>query len=150
MTTSPPKPRPRSADPDGLTLRQRRFVQELPLAKSATEAAIKAGYANSSEAAKVRASENVTKSNIAAAIQAQNEAATSAKVMTLLRRKERLSALAEPDPEHPDPIKAIDTLNRMESVYIDRSEVKSAAVIVLVVKGFGGEDDEKDVPDGEA
>ena len=128
--------------PRPLTLKQRRFVQELPLARSQTEAAIKAGYSPGANAT-VRASELVRNSNVAPAIQAAQEAATSEKVMSVLRRKERLSHLAEPDPEHPDPIHAIDLLNRMESLYVDRSEVKSAAVVVLEVRHFGGEDDEK-------
>ena len=32
-------------------------------------------------------------------------------------RKQRLSKLAELDPEHPDPVKAIDVLNRMDRIY---------------------------------
>ena len=116
MTTPSKKPR-------DLTPRQRRFVQELPLARTPTEAAIKAGYSNASEAAHVRAAELVRHSTVGLAIQAQHQAATSEKVMSQLKRKERLSELAIPDPEHPDPVDAIRELNRMERVYDDRAPV---------------------------
>lgn len=56
-----------------LTLKQKRFVEALPTAKSQAEAARLAGYSDASEAAKVRASELVTNSNVIQAIEAQNE-----------------------------------------------------------------------------
>lgn len=40
-------------------------------------------------------------------------------IMSTLKRKQRLSKLAEADPEHPDPVRAIAELNRMERVYGD-------------------------------
>ena len=139
---APKKPRSSTAlGPDGLTIKQRKFVNEFPLATSQTDAAIKAGY-SPIVAAEV-GSQNLRNSKIAAALSAQNEAATSEAVMSLLKRKERLSKLALPDPEHPDPIKAIDTLNRMERVYGDPADAaKGTSVIVLVVTGFGGGDEE--------
>ena len=119
----------------GLTLKQQRFVQELPTASSQKDAALKAGY--SPAGAKVEASLALTKPNVLAALAAQNQATTSEKVMSLLKRKERLSRLAEPDPEHPDPMRAIDILNRMESVYIEKAQVEQR--IEIVVHGFFGE-----------
>ena len=108
-------------NPDGLTPKQRRFVLELPFAKSQTEAAIKAGYSPGPQAS-VRASELVRNSNVLPAIQAQQEAASSAKVMSALKRKERLSRLAIPDPEHPDPVAAIKELNRIEGIGLPRGD----------------------------
>lgn len=100
-----------------LTVKQRRFVQALPTAVSATQAALAAGY--SPKAAAESASDTLKKPYIQAALAKQ--ARLTGGVMTLLKRKERLSELALPNPEHPDPVAAIKELNHMESVGLDRS-----------------------------
>ena len=111
------KPRP-------LTLKQQAFVQERILSKSGTEAAMKAYDIPPTDKnmAAVIASQNLRKPAVAEAIAEYTAAATSEKVMSILRRKERLSSLAEPDPEHPDPVAAIKELNRMESIGLPREK----------------------------
>ena len=67
--TASRKPRP-------LTLKQQAFVRALPLSKSAKEAAIKAGYSNSSpHVPESMASENMRKPEILAALETQIAAA---------------------------------------------------------------------------
>mgnify|MGYP001583286490 CR=1 FL=1 len=112
-------------DPDGLTLKQRRFVQELPLAKSATEAAIKAGYGSGKHenAAHVRAYETVRKPAVAKAIAEMQEKTMSAAIATLIERKEALSRVLREPESGPYPVQSViaasDQLNRMERVYGD-------------------------------
>ena len=123
---------PTPKGPDGLTLRQRRLVHELPLAPSQAEAGRRAGYSDKSQGAKVIVSQTLTKPNVQKAIAELQEKTTSALVMSLLQRKERLSELAEADPEHPDPVKAIAELNRMERVYGPEQPTTPQPVITYV------------------
>ncbi len=44
-----------------------------------------------------------------------------AAILNVVERKERLSRLAQSDPDHPDPVAAIKELNRMESIGIAKS-----------------------------
>jgi phage terminase small subunit len=62
-------PEPQKRKPRKPTLKQQRFIDALPTAKSQTEAAVIAGYPKN--AAKVRASENVSKSNLKPLIEAK-------------------------------------------------------------------------------
>ena len=105
--TSPRKPRP-------LSQKRQRLIKELPTASSITEAGRKAGF--SPRTAYLSAHRAIQNDTVAAAIEQQNALATSENVMSLIRRKERLSELAIPDPEHPDPVRAIAELNRMERI----------------------------------
>ena len=119
-----------------LTLKQRRFVEALPTAKSFKDAAIQAGYSISSpHMPEVIGSENMRKPEIKAAlVELGMDASKFAAVLSIAKRKERLSRLAEPDPEHPDPMRAIDLLNRMESLYVDRTQGEVTHRLELVVK----------------
>ena len=132
-------------DSDGLTILQRKFVNAFPLATSATEAAIKAGYSNVANGAEVMASENLRKPIIKAALSAQNEAAASAAIATLRERKERMSEfLRKPVPEGPVApqviIAASDQLNRMERVYGDPVVKEGDTHNTLVLQGFSVEE----------
>ena len=137
MAISKPIPKlPRQPRPP--TLKQTRFAQRLPFVPSATDAAMETydiPPANRNMAG-VIASQNLRKPAVQAVIAELQEKTTSAKVMSLLQRKERLSRLALPDPEHPDPIRAIDTLNRMESVYVDKSLNLNATLDLTELAGF--------------
>ena len=121
MTT---KPRP-------LSLKQQRFVQALPSAKSATDAARIAGYSNTGATATVKASQLVRNVNVRQALAAQQQAAETAGILSLSQRKLRLSQLASRDPDHPDPVRAIAELNRMERVYDDRPSGDTFNTVVL-------------------
>ena len=77
----------------GLTLKQQRFVQALPTAKSAKAAAIDAGYAP--ERAVVTASENVRKCNVALAIAEEQAKVESQVQMTRQEWEKRLQREAD-------------------------------------------------------
>lgn len=113
-----------------LTLKQRRFVQELPLARSQTEAAIKAGY--SPRVAREVGSENLAKPHVAAAVSALVAKAEGTAIATVVERKGILSTILRDKLPGPYPVQAViaasDQLNRMDSLYIDRS----AAVTVHI------------------
>jgi len=109
-----------------LTLKQQRFVNELPLASSATEAAIKAGYsASTHHVAESLASKTLSNVEVQKALASIQNAATSQTIATVSERKERLSSfLRAAKPENVavhDAISASDQLNRMENLYISKS-----------------------------
>ena len=126
-------PKPRSP-----TLKQRRFVHELPLAPSATQAAQLAGY--SPKSARVIASENLTKPAIIAAIAELQDKTERSTIATLVERKERLTTILRDDYKGPifarDVVAASDQLNRMESVYVDKSLSLNANVDLTDLEGF--------------
>lgn len=127
-----------SRPPGYLTLRQRRLVEALPTSQSATEAARKAGYSPTSAAES--ASQSLRLSNVKAAlVEIGMDASKFAAVLSLAKRKERLSKLAEPEPEHPDPMRAIDLLNRMDNLYVTRVDQRSIGHLVVHIVPFGGE-----------
>ena len=121
---------PKASKPRPLTPKQRRFVQELPLAKSAGEAAIKAGYdisraSDPDNMAQHIASENVRNPRIAAALQTRFAEMAAPTIATEIERKELLTASLRgvlPPAERPEltpelRLKASDQLNRMERIY---------------------------------
>ena len=95
-----------------------RFAQILPAGIAAGETqeqiAIKAGYSPAS--ARTSASLNMRKPEVLAPLLRIQDAATSKDVLSLLKRKERLSRLALNNHDT-DPVRAIAELNRMERVY---------------------------------
>ncbi len=119
MAISPDKP---------LTPKLARLVEKLPTAPSQTQAGIDAGFGNGTNraSAAVQVTEALKKPNVQAALEAQNEATRSETIADVKERKERLSAfLRNADPTKADvrqAISASDQLNRMENLYIQRSE----------------------------
>ena len=112
----------KASKPRPLTLKQRKFVEALPLSNSATEAAIKAGYSNSSEAASVRATELVRNSRVVPAIVAAQQALAGAAIADARERKTWLSkVLRNVNADEPQTtqagLAASDQLNRMERIY---------------------------------
>lgn len=127
------KPVPASK-PRKLTLKQRRFVEKLALASSGTDAAMQTYDIHGKNVYNIAAeiaSQNLKKPAVAAAIAEINDASKYATIMSLVKRKERLSKLAESEPEHPDPIRAIDLLNKMEQIYGEREEKGSPTHIEI-------------------
>lgn len=51
-------------------------------------------------------------------------------------RRQRLSKLAELDPEHPDPVKAIDILNKMDKLYAPEGAVAATIHITFTDISF--------------
>src|ERR1035437_3654608 len=82
----------------GLTAKQDRFVQEFLVDLNATQAAIRAGY--SPKTARVMAAENLTKPDIARAIEAAMVARADRLRITQDRALDELSTLAFSDISH--------------------------------------------------
>lgn len=106
-----------------LTLKQRRFVEALPLSNSATEAAIKAGYSSTGESPMVEASRTLRIAKVAEAIEKQQQALNAPGIATQIERKTWLSkVLRKVNLDEPQPVQAglaaSDQLNRMESLYV--------------------------------
>ena len=119
-TRPPGKSRP-------LTLKQQRFVNALPTAKSATQAAIIAGYSTSSpDVAKSAGCEVLTSPYVQAAIEAQNAAIQRKSIADAVERKETLTEILRDKLPGPYPVAAVidasDQLNRMENLYVTRSQ----------------------------
>jgi phage terminase small subunit len=132
------KPSVKDLSQDGLTEKQRRFVEAYTgeAHGNATESARLAGYAGNDVTLGQVGAENLKKPQIAAAIQAALEPIRKAAIMTRERRQELLSKFAEgddptalaDDPEAPfipvkDRIKAIEVLGKMQGDFVEKREV---------------------------
>ncbi|MHA2064284.1 MAG: terminase small subunit [Candidatus Thorarchaeota archaeon] len=103
-----------------LTERQRKFV--LYYEGDGQSAAIKAGYAENS--ARITASKLLTQPNIQKALAKKNEQIATPLIASLIERKEILSEIAR-QTDHKDRVKATDVLNKMDSIYIQKHEIKN-------------------------
>ncbi len=114
-TKQPSKPRK-------LTLKQRRFVEALPITPTLSDAVLAAGYDTPRANAHTIATENLHKLAVREAVKAQELAATNAAIATIVERKTWLSkVLRSVNLDEPQPVQAglaaSEQLNRMERVY---------------------------------
>jgi len=105
-----------------LTEKQENFCTEYLACRNVTEAAIKAGY--SKRTAYSMGSENLKKPEIQKRLTELRELAASAKVLTYREKREWIADRIR-DPEERSDIKAklLDLDNKMEGVYINRTEL---------------------------
>lgn len=103
-----------------LTERQRRFVENFAKTGNASEAARLAGYKSPG----VEGHRLLKNAKIACAIEAISSEVTSKNILSIEERKERLTELSESENE-PAAIKAIDTLNKMDAVYIQKLDIRA-------------------------
>lgn len=104
-----------------LTLKQEGFCIEYAACGNATQAAINAGY--SPKTAYSIGQENLKKPEIVAKIQEISKRETQARIMSVDRRQERLSELAENSEDGNVVVRAIETLNKMDGIYIQKQEI---------------------------
>lgn len=133
-----------------LTPKQERFVQEYLATSNASEAYRRAYNADNMKPSvvKVKACELLKKGNVAVTVQELREASVTETVATLIERKEWLSSVVrgeEDQAKFGDRIRALDLLNQMEAVYIQRSEHRQATIVKLIIE----EEDPRDVMEGE-
>ena len=102
--------------------KQEKFCTEYLACGNATEAALRAGY--SPKNARFMASENLTKPNIQKRINELRQQAASSKVLSYQEKREWIADRLR-DPEERSDIKAklVDLDNKMEGVYINRTEL---------------------------
>lgn len=115
-----------------LTPKQRRFLNALSTAPTQRQAAIDAGYSPAS--AGTAASQTIRNLNFQKALAAKElQEADDPGILSIQQRKQRLSELAQPNPIHPDPLRAIDILNRMENLYVQRPDTTEVRITVVYV-----------------
>ena len=102
--------------------KQEKFCTEYLACGNATEAALRAGY--SPKNARIIAAENLSKLNIQERIKELRQQAASSKVLSYQEKREWIADRLR-DPEERSDIKAklVDLDNKMEGVYINRTEL---------------------------
>lgn len=104
-----------------LTPKQERFCVEYAACGNAYQAAVAAGYPERS--ARSIGSENLTKPDIMNRIFEIGRRETKARIMSVDRRQERLTELAENSIDGNVVVRAIETLNKMDGLYIQKQEI---------------------------
>ena len=133
-----------------LTPKQEKFIQECLATGNASEAYRRAYDAEKMSPAviNVKASELLKNGKVAVSLQELREASMTGAVATLIERKEWLSSVVRGDEEQAkfsDRLRALDLLNQMEAIYIQRSEHRQATIVKLIIE----EEDPRDVIEGE-
>lgn len=115
-----------------LTPKQQKFCEEYAASGNATQSAIAAGY--SPKTAYSIGEENLRKPEIIAEIKRLSQRATKARIMKIEARKERLSDIAWKSVDEKAAIRAIDTLNKMDGLYIQKHEVQVTRSLADIIK----------------
>lgn len=124
-----------------LTLKMRKFAELYEGEGTGSDTAEKAGYKGTPGSLRVTACRLLTNANVWALIKKRQEAEKSARIADRTEREERLSEILRNDRaykieiektrqeiikidvENRDTIKAIDTLNKMDGIYVTKHEV---------------------------
>jgi len=116
------------------------FCVEFVSGNSNADAYIKAGYkVKSKKAAAACAAKLLKKANIQARIAELRKEFASCKIMDAAERRELLTQFArDEEAAKPDRLKAMDLLNKMDGVYINKTQVSGADGAPLVFRWEGG------------
>ena len=116
-----------------MTERQENFCLEYAKCGNATQAYMASGYSvKDGKTAKVNASRLLTNANVKARIEELRAQIKSAKILTIEQRKEILTDIAnDTESTKQDKVKAIDTLNKMDGVYLNRTEITGGLPVVI-------------------
>lgn len=105
--------------------KQEKFCLAYAACGNATEAALKAGY--SAKTARFIGCENLTKPNIKTRIAELGRVAEQKAFLTIEEKRRILQEIAnDPEARKDERMKAIDLDNKMQGVYINRTEVSGA------------------------
>lgn len=116
-----------------LTEKEERFCLSFAKTANATAAAIEAGYSKNKNSAGVTASRKLRKPSINARLKELAARKDKKNIMDINQRQELLTKIATEEPDPNARIRAIDTLNKMDGLYIQKHEVeikKSLAAII--------------------
>jgi phage terminase small subunit len=118
---------------------QENFCVEFVRCGNNAEAYKKAGYkVKSDKAAAVCATKLLKKANIQARIAELRKEFASSKIMDAAERRELLTQFArDEETAKPDRLKAMDLLNKMDGVYINKTQVSGADGAPLVFRWEG-------------
>ncbi len=113
---------------------------------NATEAYKAAGYdVRSDNTARANASRMLTNANVQARIAELREKLEDGKIMDAKERRQVLTEIARSNREEPqDRIRAIDTMNKMDGLYINKTQLSGAdggAIQVITWEGAGDGND---------
>ena len=116
-----------------MTKRQEKFCLEYARCGNATEAYKKAGYkTNTPASAWVSACQLLRNPKVKERVEALSREIQSAKMMDIAERRERLAEIArDEESTKQDVIKAIDTLNKMDGAYLNRTEITGGLPVVI-------------------
>ena len=119
---------------------QENFCMEFVRCGNATEAYKKAGYkVRSDNTAAVCAAKLLRNAKVQSRIAELREELDSHKIMDAAERRELLTQFArDEETAKPDRLKAMDLLNKMDGVYINKTQVSGADGAPLVFRWEGG------------
>lgn len=116
-----------------LSAKQEKFCIEIAKGENQTQAALNAGY--SPAIARRIGSDNMTKENIKTRIKELSQREKTRRIMSIDERQELLSNIAlDEEADKNTRIKAVDTLNKMDGVYITKAEVKIRKSLSDIIK----------------
>lgn len=119
---------------DKLSEKEERFCLELVKnAGNATQAYKDAGYAvKNDNVAAVKGAEKIRKAKVKQRLAELRAPKKEAKILSIDERRQLLTRIALDDDTRPnDKIKAMDILNRMDSLYLQRQEIQGAVPVVI-------------------
>ena len=127
---------------DGLTIRQEAFCMAYAKSGNATEAYKQAGYkVKTDKAAGVNAARLLGNARIKARLKEIGEQTNTSKVLSIQQRKELLTEFAtDSDTAKADRLKAVDILNKMDAVYIQKQDVNMSGGVVILHDDVPAED----------
>lgn len=115
-----------------LTSKQERFCEEYAACGNATQAAIKAGY--SPKTAYSIGQENLKKPEIIAKIHELQARDKKKRVMNIDERQAKLTEIAENSVDENAVIRAIETLNKMDGLYVQKHEVQVTRSLADIIR----------------
>ena len=115
-----------------LTPKQQKFCEEYSASGNGTLAAIRAGYPERS--ARSIANENLTKPDIIAEIKRLSQREKHYRIMNIDERQVLLTQIANNGEDLNAAIRAIDTLNKMDGLYIQKHEVQVTRSLADIIK----------------
>lgn len=125
-----------------LSERERRFVEAYmgEAAGNGTVAAQLAGYKGKAATLAVQAARLLIKANVASALETKREALASQSIADAKERRERLTKIQRTSDNEGAVIKAIDTQNKMDALYVAKSEVtlNVPAAVTFVIQVQAG------------
>lgn len=115
-----------------LTPKQERFCEEYAACGNATQAAIKAGY--SQKTAYSIGQENLKKPEIIAKIRELQARDKKKRIMNIDERQAKLTEIAENSVDENAAIRAIETLNKMDGLYVQKHEIQVTRSLADIIR----------------
>lgn len=115
-----------------LTPKQEKFCEEYAACGNATQAAIRAGY--SAKTAYSIGQENLKKPEIIAKIHTLQARDKKKRVMNIDERQAKLTEIAENSVDENAAIRAIETLNKMDGLYVQKHEVQVTRSLADIIR----------------